>query len=232
MTKSNSPYAPSGFKHRLHFLHLEGESALNIGNPIVAFEDGHGRFSPRRPEPSETHPDTRCFNSDAELNDFLLKREVNNVDHSHLLENEKMWGINPYFEFVEDPEAPRTQWPGMPSYGGFYEGRAFPLWLDLSVLEYRARAFIAAEYNSAIFAGILMAEFRERGPAEIEHGPPAHERIAEHIETNRKRRWFQPRKQLPPGTPRFYRDAQIYQPWYECEDGRRAPDTGSLSNWS
>ncbi|MBB5761402.1 hypothetical protein HNR01_001014 [Methylorubrum rhodesianum] len=232
MTKSNSPYTYHGFKHRLHFLRLEGESALNIGNPIVAFEDGNGSFSPRRPEPGETHPDTRCFNSDAELNDFLFEREVNHVNHSRLLEDEKERGISPYFEFVEDPEARRYIQPGLPSYGGFYEGRAFPLWLDRSVLEYRARALIAAEYKSAIFAGILMAEFRERGPAEIEHGPPAHERIAEHIEMNRKRRWFQPRKQLPPGTPRFYRDAQIYQPWYERDDGRRAPDTGSLSDWA
>lgn len=238
MTKSNSSYA-HGFKHRLHFLHLEGESALNIGNPIVTFEDGYGRFSPRRPEPRETHPDTRCFNSDAELNDFLFEREVNRVNHSRVLENEEKWGISPVYEFVVDPKndrAFRARWPGLPSYFGFYEALAFPVWLDRAVLEYRARALTAIEYRGAIFAGFLMADLRDKGPAEIEHGPPAQQRIAEHIEARRKRRWFQSHKQLPPGTPQFYRDAQLYLPWYGWDDDWdshcRALDTGSLSYWA
>jgi hypothetical protein len=218
MTNSQFGLAGLGFKIRLHFLRREGERDLNIGNPIVAFEDEHGNFSPRRPEPGETHAHAPSFNSFEEANEFLLDREIKHVDHARLIRHEKEWGISPYWEFVENPKALRCVQPALPSYGGFQELKAFQIWLDRDILEYRAHALPAVEYRDALRDEFRISMFRAGDPAEIVHGAPALARIMRRVQSNRKTRWFQKRKQLPVGTPRYCLDAQLYLPWYDLED--------------
>ncbi|WP_331311720.1 hypothetical protein [Methylobacterium oryzae] len=217
MSNSNSIRAHLGFKIRIHFARLEGERDLNIGNPIVAFEDECGNFSPRRPEPGETHAHAPSFNSSEEANAFLLDREIKHVDHARLIANEKH-GISPYWDFVEKPDARRSIQPGLPSFGGFQELKAFHIWLNRDILECRACALAAVEYRNASWDEFRFAPFRTQSPAEIEHGAPAFQRITNRILLNRKWRWSQKRKQLPVGTPRHILDAQLYLPWYDPED--------------
>ena len=206
------------FFRKVHFLRLEGEPTYKISSRIVAFEDENGNFSPRRPEPGETHLDGPCFNSEEKLNEFLLDREINHVDHTRLIRDETEWGISPYWEFVEKPNALRCVQPALPSYGGFQELGAFQIWLHGDILDYRAHALAAVEYWNACRDEFRIAPLRVTSPAEIEHGTPALERVMRRVLSSRKARWFQKRKELPAGTVKFYHDAQLYLPWYDPED--------------
>ncbi|WP_139307741.1 hypothetical protein [Methylobacterium sp. 275MFSha3.1] len=222
MSNSNSTRAHLGFKIRIHFARLEGERDLDIGNPIVAFEDECGNFSPRRPEPGETHAHAPAFISFEEANEFLLDREIKHVDHARLIQDEKEWGLSPYWEFVENPDALRSIQPALPSFGGFQELKAFHIWLNRDILEYRAHLLPYAEFRDALRDEFRMSPFRAGSPAEIEHGSPGLARITRRMLANRKTRWTQKRKQLPVGTPRYRMDAQLYLPWHDF-DANGAP---------
>lgn len=222
MTNSNLLRVRPGFMFRLHILRLKGERTYHIGNPIAAFEDSSGRFSPHRPDPGETHDDGPCFNSERALNDFLLDREVNHVDHAWLIRNEEKYFISPYAEFVVDPEALRSIQPGAPSFGGLQFPKAFHPSVCQEVLEYRANALAAVEYKNALFEEFVKAPLRALSFAEIEHGAPALERTTRTVIARRKRRWFGPRRDLPPGTAEFYHRAQLYLPWHDFPDEKKS----------
>lgn len=235
MTNSNSLRDRPGFI-RLHFLRREGERTYNIKNPIVAFEVGNGRFSPRRPEPGETHVGP-CFDTEAEAKDFLFDREVNHVDHAQLIRYEEKYFLSPYFEFVVNPEARRSIQPGAPSFGGLQFPKAFHTCVCEDVLEYRVNALAAVEYKNAIFEGFLMAPFRTPSFAEVEHGVPALERVTQAVIARRKRRWAGPHKALPPDAAEFYRQAQLCLPWHDfsdedqCEPALPEPPPTPVEEW-
>lgn len=196
MKKSNS--------YRLHFLRLEGEQACNIGNPIVAIEDGRGGFTPRRPEPGETYPYESCFDSERDLNEFLIHREQRQVDHAKLFQDQERYGINPYYEFVaraEDSES--CIQPGAPSLGGWQRYRAFHYCVADYVLDLRSKLLLAAEFSAVCKDPIAIL----RSTCPYDTDADLNEAAAR-VRSLRKGRFMRKRPKLPPGTPRFYRDAQ------------------------
>lgn len=188
----------------LHFLRLQGEQTCNIGNPIVAIEEGQGCFTPRRPEPGETYPYEKLFNSRHELNKFLINRENNFIDHDKLFRDYADYGIDPYYEFVarvEDSEA--CIQPGSAALGGWQRYRAFHFCLAEDVLDLRSRLLLAAEFKAVCQNPIINL----RSKCAYDTDADLDGAVA-HLRHRRKHRWMHKRPDLPLGTPRFCREAQ------------------------
>ncbi|WP_157085467.1 hypothetical protein [Methylobacterium sp. Leaf99] len=194
--------------YRPHFLRREGERACDIRNPIVALENvSRGWFNPRRPDPGETYPFETCFNSERELNNFLLNREQRYVDHDKLFRDQELHGIDPYYEFVavaEDSEA--CIQPGAPSLGGWQRQRAFHHCVEGCVLEMRSKLLLAAEFRAVCRDPIAIL----RSPCPFDTDADLDEAVAR-VMHKRKHLWTGKRVNLPAGAPRFYREAQLWQ---------------------
>jgi hypothetical protein len=200
---------------RLHFLRSEGDQACNIRNPIVSIEGGRSGFTPRRPEPGETYPYERWFKSKRDLNEFLMDREQRYVDHDKLFLNQEHYGVDPYYEFVAHAEDSESYiQPGLPSLGGWQRHRAFHYCIEDYVLELRSKLLLAAEFSAVCrdpFA-ILRSTCPYDTDADLNEA-------AARMRNLRKGRWMRKRPELPPGTPRFYRDAQQ---WLQSRRHERA----------